>query len=291
MAVYKRGYEPYGGPATRRWTRCFVLTRYALKELFASRFFLAFFIACLVPVVGFAGYLFVANSELVRSLLSLASASFHLPVEKRFFTIFLRVEASFTFLLTCWAGPTLVAGDLANGALPLFLSRPFSRAEYVVGKFAVLALLLSLLTWVPGLALLFLEAGLSSKPWLGAHQWMIGPMLWWSAVWIVLLSLIGLATSAWVKWRFVAMGAIFAVFLIPAGFGVVLNGVLQTNWGRLLDLMFLSREILLIGFRSPLRLGQEALPQAAAWGMLVLVSLVALQLLRVRLRACEVVSE
>ncbi len=291
MAVYKRAYEPYDGPATRRWSRCFVLTRFALKDLFASRFFLAFFIACLVPVVGFAGYLFVANSELVRTLLSLVSHSFHLPVEKRFFTIFFQVQSSFTFLLACWAGPTLVAGDLANGALPLFLSRPFSRAEYVVGKFAVLVLLFSLLTWVPGLVLLFLEAGLSSTPWLGTHQWMIGPMLWWSAVWIVLLSLIGLATSAWVKWRFVAMGTIFAVFLIPSGFGLVLDAVLRTNWGQLLNLMFLSHEILFSGFRSPLRPGEVGVPLAAAWGMLLLVSLVALQLLRVRLRACEVVSE
>jgi ABC-type transport system involved in multi-copper enzyme maturation permease subunit len=289
MAVYKRHYEPFRGRLTRRWSRSFVLTRFAFRELFASRFFFAFFIACLIPVLGFAGYIFVANSSLVHTLLAMVSSKFTIHIEKGFFTTFLQVQSSFAFLLTCWACPTLVAGDLSNGALPLFLSRPFSRAEYVVGKFAVLAVLLSFLTWIPALGLLFLEAGLSSSPWFGAHRWMIGPILWSSLVWIVLLSLVALATSAWVKWRIVAMAAIFAVFLIPAGFGAVLNGILQTHWGRLLDLTFLFHQILYAGFRTPLAAGEGAIPQSAAWGMMALACVVSLEMLGVRLRAFEVV--
>lgn len=289
MAVYRRRYDPYRGRLTRRWARCVVLTRFALRELFASRFFLGFFIACLLPVVIFAGYIFVANSELVRSLLSLAAGSFKLRVETRFFTLFLQIQSFFAFLLTCWAGPTLVAGDLSNGALPLFLSRPFSRAEYIAGKFAVLGILLSFLTWIPALGLLFLEAGISPDAWFGAHRWMIAPILWCSLVWIVLLSLVALATSAWVRWRIVAIGATFAVFLIPAGFGGVLDAILRTGWGQLLNLTFLFHEILFAGFRTPLRGGEAAVPQSAAWAMLALVSLVSLALLRARLRAFEVV--
>lgn len=289
MAVYRRGYEPYPGPLASRATRCLVLTRYAVRELFESRFFFFAFIVCLIPVLFFAGYVFVANSDLVRSLFSLISRSFHLRVETRFFAIFLEIQSSLVFLLTCWAGPTLVAPDLANGALPLFLSRPFSRAEYVVGKFAALALLLSCLTWIPALGLLFLQAGLASKSWLPAHLWMIGPILWCSVVWIVLLSLIALATSAWVKWRIVAIGAIFGVFLIPAGFAAVIDVVLETGWGRLIDLTYLFNEILFTGFRTTFRGGQGAVPHAAAWAMLLAASAASLWLLHVRLRACQVV--
>jgi ABC-2 type transport system permease protein len=285
MAVYKRRYDSYRGPLTKRWSRCFVLTHYALRDLFRSRFFLGFFIFCLVPVLFFLGYVFVANNELVHSLLSLRPST-SLSVESRFFSIFMRVQTSLAFLLTCWAGPTLVAGDLSNGALPLFLSRPFTRSEYVLGKFAVLGILLSFLTWVPALLLFFLQAGLSTNPWLWAHLWMIGPILWCSLVWIVLLSLIALATSAWVKWRIVAMGAIFAVFLVPAGFGEVFDAILRTGWGRLLNLTYLFHEILYAGFRIPL--GGD-IPSSAAWAMMTIACLGSLELLHARLRACEVV--
>lgn len=289
MAVHKRTYEPYRGPLGRRWTRCLVLTRYALRDLFASRFFLAAFIVCLVPVLLFSGYIFVANSQLVRTFFVLVARTFSLSVEARFFAIFLEVQSTLVFLLTCWAGPTLVAGDLGNGALPLFLSRRFTRAEYVVGKFAVLAILLSCLTWVPAISLLLLEAGLGPKTWLPQHAWIAWPILGCSFIWIVLLSLIALATSAWVKWRMVAMGAIFGVFLIPAGLGAVIDAVLNTGWGRLLDLTYLFNELLFTGFRAPFHGGRGAVPHAAAWAMLLAASAVSLWLLHVRLRACQVV--
>jgi len=289
MAVYKRAYEPYRGPREKRWSRCLVLTRFALRELFASRFFFGAFIVCLIPVLLFAGYIFVVNSDLVHMVLSMVSRSFTLHVETRFFAIFLEIQSSLVFLLTCWAGPTLVAGDLTNGAMPLFLSRPFSRAEYVIGKFAVLAILLSFLTWIPAIGLLFLEAGLGPKAWLGAHLWMIGPILWCSLVWITLLSLIALATSAWVKWRIVAMGAIFGVFVIPSGFGGVMDAVLETHWGRLLNLTYLFNELLFTGFRTTFQGGEGAVPHSAAWTMLLAASAASLWLLHVRLRACDVV--
>lgn len=285
MAVYKRRYDTYRGPLTKRWSRCFVLTRYALRDMFRSRFFLGFFIACLVPVLFFLGYVFVANNELVHSLLSLRPST-SLAVDSRFFSLFLRVQSSLAFLLTCWAGPTLVAGDLSNGALPLFLSRPFTRGEYVAGKFAVLGILLSFLTWVPALLLFFVQAGLSANPWLWTHLWMIGPILWCPLVWIALLSLLALATSAWVRWRIVAMGAIFAVFLVPAGFGAVFDAILRTGWGQLLNLSYLFHQILYAGFRIPLG---GPIPPSAAWAVMTIVCIGSLELLHARLRACEVV--
>ena len=42
--------------------------------------------------------------------------------------------------------------------MPLYLCRPFSRAEYVLGKMSVLVFLLSLITWVPGLILFVIQA-------------------------------------------------------------------------------------------------------------------------------------
>jgi ABC-2 type transport system permease protein len=287
MAVYKRHYESYSGALTKRWSRPLVLTRYATRNLFRSRFFTGFFVLSLVPVLGFAAYIFIANNKLVDTLLSFRSST-TLPVDAGFFAIFLGVQTSLAFLLTCWVAPTLVAGDLSNGALPLFLSRPLSRAEYVTGKFAVLAMLLSLMTWIPALILLFLEGALNPNSWTMHHVWVVGPILWCSWIWIILLSLIALATSAWVKWRILAMASIFGVFLIPAGFGAVLNATLHTNWGNLLNISYMLQEIVRAGFHAS-DLGDRAIPLPAAWAMLIAICLFCLRLLHTRLRAFEVV--
>lgn len=287
MAVYKRRYEAYGGSRTKRWRRFFVVTRYAMSDLFRSRFFMGFFVLSLVPALGFAGYIFIVNNGLLRLVLAF-NASAMLPVDTTFFVSFLEMQTSIAFLLACWIGPTLVAGDLTNGALPLFLSRPLSRAEYVTGKFAVLGILLSCVIWIPALLLFLLEAGLGPRHWLGSHVWLIGPILWCSILWIVLISLIALAISAWVKWRILAMAFIFGIFLVPSGFGGALNVALRTKWGSLLNISLLFQEIVASGFRI-FRVRAEMVPQAAAWAVLSAVCLMCLWLLHARLRAFEVV--
>ena len=60
------------------------------------------------------------------------------------------VQGVLAFVLTAFTGPGLISPDIANGALPLYFCRPFSRAEYVLGKTSVLAILLSQITWIPG---------------------------------------------------------------------------------------------------------------------------------------------
>jgi ABC-2 type transport system permease protein len=292
MAVYKRRYNPYTGSIAAEWSRFLVLTRYAIADLFKSRFFVVFLILCFVPALFFAGYIFIANNKTLQVLLQMRSAGL-LSVESQFFVTFLATQTQLAFLLNCWVGPVLIAGDLTNGALPLFLSRPFSRAEYVLGKFSVLAVLLSAVTWLPCLLLFSLQAGLAKGGWIWSHLWMIVPIVSCSAIWILMLSLIALAMSAWVKWRNIATAGIFAAFLVPAGFGGIFNATLKTDWGHLVNFTYLFRVVLLRGFRMESALaGYErghAFPGLAAWGMMILVCVLALVMLNARLRPREVV--
>jgi len=214
-------------------------------------------------------------------------------VEAGFFTFIMIVQTQAAFLLNCWVGPILIAGDLTNGALPLFLSRPFSRADYVLGKLAVMGLLLSGVTWVPSLLLFTLQAGLAKGDWIWSHMWMVVPIVLCSAIWILMLSLISLAVSAWVKLRIVATGVIFISFFIPAGLGEMFNAIMGTIWGRLLNFSYLFQIILARGFREPSRLlgsmGWNEIPVPAAWGVLIFVCLLSLVILNARLRARETV--
>ena len=290
MAVYKRRYNSYTGTLTAGWSRFFVLTKYAFADLFKSRFFVILLVLCIVPCLFFAGYIFVANNKTLQLLMQLRSSDFF-KVESQYFVFMMISQTQAAFLLNCWVGPVLIAGDLTNGALPLFLSRPFSRADYVLGKLAVLGILLSAVTWVPCLLLFSLQSGLAMDGWIWSHLWMVVPIVLCSAIWILMLSLMSLAVSAWVKLRIVATGVIFISFFIPAGLGEMFNSIMGTYWGQLLNFSYMFRLILAKGFRERSGLlgsmGWNEIPVSAAWGVLIFVCLLSLVILNARLRARE----
>jgi ABC-type transport system involved in multi-copper enzyme maturation permease subunit len=294
MAVYKRRYNSYAGSLTPQWSRFFVLTRFAFMDLFKSRFFVLLLIFCMIPCLFFAGYIFVANNKTLQLLLQMRSEVADLvKVESRYFIIIMTVQTQAAFLLNCWVGPVLVSGDLTNGALPLFLSRPFGRTDYVLGKLAVLGLLLSAVTWIPCLLLFGLQSGLAHDGWIWSHLWMVVPIVFCSAIWILTLSLISLAVSAWVKLRIVATGVVFITFIIPGAIGAMFDAVMGTYWGALLNFSDMFRIILERGFRGPDRLlgrmARNEIPVPAAWASLICVCLLALVILNARLRARETV--
>ena len=297
MAVHKRAYRPYEGPLTAERGRFLVLPRYGLLELFESRLLTAFFVLCFVPVLIGASAIYIANSPAARALLEMSSAPDFVRKPDFFFAI-LTLQGGLAFLLTAWVAPVLVSPDLVNGALPLYLSRPFTRVEYVLGKATVLLTLLSAITWVPMLLLFALEAGLA-EGWGTANVRIAAAVFAGSWVWILVLTLLGLAISAWVRWRVVASGALAGVFFMGAAFGEMWREVLNGPWGRLANLYYLVGLVWrsLFGLFTSRSMAQEMfnergrdLPTWAAWAGLAAAALLSVWLLERRLRARDVVS-
>ena len=297
MAVHKRAYRPYEGPLTSERGRFLVLPRYGLLELFESRLLTAFFVLCFVPVLIGASAIYIANSPAARALLEMSSAPDFVRKPDFFFAI-LTFQGGLAFLLTAWVAPVLISPDLVNGALPLYLSRPLTRVEYVLGKATVLLTLLSAITWVPMLLLFALEAGLA-EGWGTANVRIAAAVFAGSWVWILVLTLLGLAISAWVRWRVVASGALAGVFFMGAAFGEMWREVLNGPWGRLANLYYLVGLVWrsLFGLFTSRSMAQEMfnergrdLPTWAAWAGLAAAALLSVWLLERRLRAREVVS-
>jgi ABC-2 type transport system permease protein len=290
MAVYRRIYRPYAGRITAERTRFLVLTKYSLKTLFDSRLLLAFFVACNIPFLFFLLAIYLSHSPAAQALLNMKGAI--LTIDNFFFVRFLFFQGTLCFLMTSLVGPGLVSIDLSNDALPLYFSRPFSRTEYVLGKVTVLALLLSAITWVPGLILFALQADLAGWEWFSKFYWVSGSIMLGSIIWIALLSLMSLALSGWVKWKIAASALMLGVFFALAGFGEAINAVLRTNWGKLLNLGHLIGVIWLALFRlnyGTMRRDFADLPLWAAWAMLISITGFSLLMLNRRLKAKEVV--
>jgi ABC-type transport system involved in multi-copper enzyme maturation permease subunit len=287
MAVYKRSYKPYVGPLTAIRQRWLVVARFSLATAFASRVSVIALVLCMVPPLIAALIIYVANNDLVQAAMQIKSANAAQLVNNQFFVIVLEIQSWLALFLTAWIGPATIAPDLSNNALPLFLSRPLSRAEYIAGKLLVLAGVLSAVTWVPLLVLFFLQSQLSRTPWFTAN-WYVAPGIFFGCwLWIAVLALVSLAVSSWVKWRIIATGATIAILMVPAGFGGVISGVLRTKWGLLLNVPYLMTLIWTDLLRVPLPL--QAVPVPAAWAVMVSTAAFSLFLLTRRIQARQVV--
>jgi ABC-2 type transport system permease protein len=287
MAVYKRTYHGYAGPVTPAWSRFAIIPRYAYRGLFRSKIMTAFFVLCFLAPVVFLALIYLANNfGSFGRMFGVADAKSPLAVDGEFFFTYLGIQCPLAFILTAFIGPGLISGDLANGALPLYLVRPFSRAEYVLGKMSVLVILLSLITWVPGLILFGAQAAMAGGEWLSQNLWIAWGIFAGSWIWILVISLLALALSAWVKWRIAAGALLLAVFFVAAGFGEAIDAVLDVHWGRLINLMYVFATVWNKLFRS-----RETfeISEVSAWVVLALISVACLALLRRKLRAFEVV--
>lgn len=241
MAVYRRNYTAYSGLLTPTWSRCLVLFRYARKSVFHSKLLTAFFVLCF-----FFPVLCLLIIYLMHNLTFLERAGNIGPlfaIDNRFFFYFVNVQGAFAFLLTAFVGPGLISGDLANGALPLYFCRPFSRTEYILGKSSVLAILLSEITWIPGCILFLAQGSLAGPRWTWDHLWILASLIVSSLVWITILSLLAMTFSAWVKWRIVAGALMLAMMFFGVGFAQVVNHVLDTDFGFFFNIGYLMTTI------------------------------------------------
>lgn len=297
------------GDLTPRWQRFLVIPRYALRDLFKSKLVTALVAASFLYPLLAAILIYLHHNANAIALMRINVADL-LPIDASFFQFFLEFQGWVAFILTVLIGPPLVSRDLSNNALPLYLCRPFSRAEYVLGKLSVLGAVLSLITWVPGLLLFSLQAYLEGADWLVGNLWIAGAIFMGSAVWILLLSLLALAVSAWVKWRVVASGALLGLFFVPSAFGAIVNNLFFTRIGHLLSPGALITNIWhgffglfvrdaghIRGYRSSGRFTTGYIdvalvepPLWASWLVLGLVCAVCLWLLARKVRAYEVVK-
>jgi len=286
VAVYRRTYTSYSGALTPPWSRFLVLFRYSKKSMFRSKlqtglFFLCFFypLACLFMI-------YLAHNLSFLERFGSAGNQF-VKIDNKFFFYFMNVQGVLAFVLTAFTGPGLISPDLANGALPLYFCRPFSRAEYVLGKASVLAILLSQITWIPGLILFAVQSSLAGTDWSRDHLWIGGSILLSSLIWIAILSLLAMALSAWVKWRIVAGALLLASLFFGVGFSHAVNAVMRTESGYFLNIIYLMRTVWTSLFRID---AEGSVSSTEAWIALLVYCGICLALLVRKIRAFEVVK-
>jgi ABC-2 type transport system permease protein len=286
MSVYKRGYQRYSGQLTTPWARFLVLPRYAWRRLYQQRLVLLLTMLAFVWPLVCAAFIYLTNhAELLQGL----DPEFRqfIQVDGRFFSIFMYVQGGFAVFIAALAGPGLIAPDLANNALPLYFSRPLTRWTYAFARLTVLVGMLSVVTWIPGFILFAFQVGLAGGSWFRAN-WTLGVgMISGFLVWLLILSLVAMASSAYVKWRVVAAAVSLAFFFILSGVGEMIDQVLRVTWGHIIDPAWAVNQVwcALLGVEAPE--GPGAAASAAALAAMILLLVLVIER---KLRPVEIVS-
>ena len=284
MSVYRRGYQRYQGKIEGRWMRFLVLPRFSWKRMFRQRLVVLLLVAAMVWPLLCAAFIYFSHST---DLLKMVAFSSFFEIDGSFFMTFMSVQKIFAVFLAALTGPGLIAPDVANNALQLYFSRPLTRLDYALGRLAALTGLLSIITWIPGLVLFLMQAAMAGGGW-GFGNWRLGFGLFTGfLLWILLVALTALASSAWVKLRGIAGGLILGFFFILSGIAAMVNGVFRGTWGHLLNPSWTVERIVyaLLGMEAPDGPGAAA----AILAFLVILFLLAFILER-KLRPVEVVS-
>lgn len=235
MAVYKRTYKRYEGALRPDWARWTVIPSYAFEDLFRSKTITWFYVGSFLGPLVCALLIYLHHNLTALKMLQIDITRL-LTIDSAFFYGLLGFQSTLGFFLAAFVGPGLISADVAHNAIPLYLSRPLSRTEYVAGKMSVLVILLSLMTWVPGLLLFLMQSNLAGFDWLRGNARIAGALFAAAWLWMLVISLLALALSAWVKWKPVASALMFGIFFIAAAFGETVNEVLDTRWGNMLNL-------------------------------------------------------
>jgi ABC-2 type transport system permease protein len=286
MAVYRRGYQKYQGAMASRRMRLTVLPRFAWKRLFQQR--LVLLLTVVAMIWPFLCSLFIYLSNHAELLLG-SSSQFRsfIQVNGNFFLVFMIVQATFAIILAAMVGPGLIAPDLANNALPLYFSRPLTRMNYTLARLSTLLAILSIITWVPGLILFGIQTGMAGSDWFYANWRLACGIVAGFAVWLLLVSMVALASSAYAKMKIVSGALVLGFFFILSGASTMINGVLRVTWGNALNPSWATRRL----WYAMLSVDPPAGPGIAACVsvLAVLIFLLILVLAR-KLKPIEVIS-
>ena len=286
MPIHTQDYRHWEGTLKQRhWTRWWIIAKAELK-LLAQRKIVRLIVA-LPPII----YIFV-HAILIYVVNQVPDAVLPFDVNAEFFQKFLfRLtpvpSAMLIALVAIFGGSGLIATDLKNNALSLYLSKPLSWLDYLIGKFAAIGILLGTLTLVPGLLLFLEQALLADVSFLKENYWLPFSIIAYSALLILSVGLLVLLFSSLTSNPRYAMIGFCAVWFGSPVIQELLKEITRTSKTAVVSI-WANYDIL----GSVLFDGSGTHAVHWIWSLLTVLAVIALCLfvLRHRIRAVEIVK-
>lgn len=279
MPIHDQGYRRYAGgkaPGGRSWA---VIAGAGVRTMFAKRAFLGLLLIAWFP--------FFVRAVQIYAAANLPQAAFLAPTAETF-REFLEQQSIFVFFVTVYAGAGLIANDRRANALQIYLSKPLTRAEYIIGKMAILMTFLLLVTWVPALVLLIVQILFrGSFDFVRANLYLFPAITVLSFIEAIMVAAAMLALSSLSKSsRYVGILYAALIFFTQAVYGVIVAITRDTRWAWI----SFSANLTQVGdviFRLP---PKYATPWPVSLLMIAAVIAVSAWILERRVRGVEVVA-
>jgi len=167
MPIFDQGYQHWTGHLSGHAWRWLAITRHGVRVGMQRRVFRMILLAALMPAAALVFALsvwgmverrsdlveviahFLVSSGLVNAAVVADPRHYRVEIWTLCYTLFLSSELTLAMILILLVGPDLISQDLRFNALPLYLSRPMRRIDYIAGKLGVIAAFLGLVIIVP----------------------------------------------------------------------------------------------------------------------------------------------
>jgi len=282
MPIHDQGYRRYGGNRARTGTGWMVIARAGIRTLLSKRAFLGLLLVSWFPFFVRAVQFYAA-----ANFTSIPQASMLAPSADTF-RQFLEQQQTFVFFVTVYVGAGLIANDRRANALQIYLSKPLTRAEYILGKLVILMTFLALVTWLPAILLLIVQISFAGNVTFFRNNAFLFPAITLFAfIEVVLASATMLALSSLSKSsRYVAILYAAVIFFTQAVYGVLYAVTRSTAFSWL----SFSANLAQVGdviFRQPPKYDT---PWPVSLLMIVAIVAVSAVILERRVRGVEVVA-
>lgn len=243
MPILDIGYRKWEGPRSPAWTRAWVVASTGVGLVWGStwirRILMLLTFPSLLVAIAFGVFeqnlnestieqaiAIVKRDREVRKMLDNAglevqdlrnnpSAVRHFAWSYLLFTLFRYPQAFGMILVVGLVGPRMISYDLRSRGYLLYLSRPLTPAEYIMGKAGVLYTLLFLVVTIPALTIYVVGLFLSTDPWAIVYTWDIPLRIIAASVVLILpTSAIALALSSMTQESRYAGFAWFAIWIL-----------------------------------------------------------------------------
>jgi ABC-2 type transport system permease protein len=279
MPIHDQGYRHYAGHRMPHGGAWWVIARSHMATALQHRGFRILLLVAFAPFVIRAGMIYVASTNL--------QVSEFLATTPDTFREFLSQQRLFVFLVTI-AQAGLIADDRRTNALQLYLSKPLTRVEYILGKLAPPLAYVLAVTLVPALLLLILQIVFSgSLTFLRANLFLLPAITLFSLVQALLSAFAILALSSLTNSRrFVSIMYAGVVFFTAAMYQALRGITGSRTWavmapGEMLDVV-----------ANAIFRGRDTASVPLYVAVLVIVGIIglAIVILERRIRAVEVVA-
>lgn len=286
MPIHTQDYRHWEGtlnphPRTRWW----IIAKAELRLLAQRK------IVRLIVAIPPAIYI-VSHAILIYIFNQVPGINFPFEIDSEFFQKFLFrttpiPSSSLIALIAIFGGAGLISTDLKNNALSLYLSKPISWIDYLLGKFAVIGILIGCLTLIPGLLLFLEHVLLTDTPFLKENYWIPLSIIAYSLLITLSSSLLMLLFSSLTSNPRYAIIGFCAVWFGSPVIYEVLKAITRTSKMALVS-VWANYNIL----GTFLFAGSQDYAVHWIWALLVQIALIALCLfvLHRRIRAVEIVK-